>query len=71
MNVMIRKWRRSPPALVEVGEVRIDGFNGLAFRQTDERPTLSVNFKNLRVTEIFLHAGKKDTLIVYCEEVEP
>lgn len=68
MNVIIRKWRATPPAYEEVGGLHVGAFEGLSFRRMDETPAMSVNFRNLRVTEVFLHPTKKDTLVVYCQE---
>lgn len=69
MKVYVRRWTGLGTYEV-VAEVRLGTFEGIAFRNMDEQPATAINFKGLRVTEMYLHASEPNTLNVWVEEVK-
>ena len=68
MKVYVRKWTREGNYEV-VATLPLGMFEGVSFRQMEEKPATAVNLKGLRVTEIYTHASETNALCVYVEEV--
>jgi hypothetical protein len=63
MKVYIRRWRKGERNYVQEGSHEIDAYNGLVFG-------LKGDLESVTVRSIFLHAGEKNALVVYVEDVK-